>query len=317
MIASAGATFGALAIAALVVLVIAKGGALVFYSVLVILAPGLGVGFFINAFLCRIVATIRYLPKGWFALVDNWQQLVWSQDIRCPPELLPGINQLEKFKNIRTNNLFSDRTGMDRSDWLLRILITPFLYFPALLYRLSLKSTFWFYWPLIFAHNRTATIDLSDKALLKTLCKTLVSTALVGISIALYLGLFKFDLPWLTDILKFLKLDKTAPALVDQFGEMSVLLLPTAANTVALYLLSNFWLPRAEDDRLGGWRRTLLVKLVALRWFFVCTGLLMGLILFWVDTAEPLPEILAPHLPFSNSAIGYTSITSISYINPK
>jgi hypothetical protein len=69
------------------------------------------------------------------------------------PELVPGLPQVftltdfwEKFRR--------DRTSVNRQERILALafypLVLPLWFFPGWLYRLTLKSTAWFWWPLAF-----------------------------------------------------------------------------------------------------------------------------------------------------------------------
>ena len=99
------------------------------------------------------------------------------------------------------------------------------------------------------------------------------------------MGLVKPSWPWFVELMKLFEFDKATPALLQQLGDMGLLLLPTAVITVGLFLLANFWVPRAKDGRFGKWRRSLMLRLIGLSWFFLCCAILVGLILFWVDSS--------------------------------
>ena len=122
----------------------------------------------------------------------------------------------------------------------------------------------------------------------------MINWALAVISIILLVGVVGSQELWFVELTKQLNIDQTAPNLVKQFGDMGLLLLPTAGISLLLFTFANFWLPRAGDNRFDGWRRTMIIRLIGLRWFFVCCALVLGLMLFWVDSAEEWGIVNAP-----------------------
>lgn len=114
-------------------------------------ALGAGVGIFggiwLRALATRTVATFLHPIAGVQAIPANWRRFVWQSDLRDPPELLPG------HKETGFHRTFSDfQTDMSLSGAYVVSFSVGFVvfYFPALLWRWSIKSTAWFYLPLLW-----------------------------------------------------------------------------------------------------------------------------------------------------------------------
>ena len=98
----------------------------------------------------RSLATLLHPIVGLQAIPTNWRRFVWQSDFYDPPELLPGHKETG-FQNLRSE--FISTTPEDQP------VLVPFyaiaaiaivFYFPALLWRGSIKSTAWFYLPLLW-----------------------------------------------------------------------------------------------------------------------------------------------------------------------
>ena len=102
----------------------------------------------------RIFATLACLPQGLRSMPENFRVLVLCTSPAQIPELVPGLND--------TNSPYSFlgfRRVMipDGTSWSIRwvteviyLVWAVILFAPAWLYRLSIKSTAWFWWPLAF-----------------------------------------------------------------------------------------------------------------------------------------------------------------------
>jgi hypothetical protein len=86
----------------------------------------------------RIGATTRYLRHGIAALPRNFRRLVFCTSPAQIPELVPGLNA--------TESRFTFKEWLDPMVFPLLI----FFFLPPWLYRLTIKSTAWFWWPLAF-----------------------------------------------------------------------------------------------------------------------------------------------------------------------
>ena len=109
-------------------------------------------GIWLRSLGIRIVATLRHPLLGLRALPYNWQRILWVIDAKHSPELLPGPGSLASAvspQNIR--GLIHARGMLKRFFGI--VLFSSFL-LPALLYRWGIKSTFWFYWPLLYLHSK-------------------------------------------------------------------------------------------------------------------------------------------------------------------
>ncbi len=119
-------------------------------AISVLAGLGIGVGLSLRAGLIRIAATTRYAIAGAKRIAENWKESNFKIDATIPAELMPGIRTfdvslaLEGFSKAM-------RTETDRNArWTLFPALGAFLFLPAFLYRLNIKATAWFYWPLAF-----------------------------------------------------------------------------------------------------------------------------------------------------------------------
>jgi len=97
-----------------------------------------------------MAATTRFATVGGKRIAENWKENNFQIDATVPAELMPGIGT---FDGSLALDGFSKamRTEPDPSaKWTLYPAIGAFLFVPAFLYRLNIKATSWFYWPLAF-----------------------------------------------------------------------------------------------------------------------------------------------------------------------
>jgi hypothetical protein len=121
-------------------------------------------GIFMIAAAIRIGATLRYIGQGLRNLPQNFRRLVLCTSPRQEPELVPGLprGSTEMFTlpdvlvHLR-RNLASSPPG--KGIWampirlgriILMVSAVPIWFVPGWLYRVTLKSTVWFWWPLAF-----------------------------------------------------------------------------------------------------------------------------------------------------------------------
>ncbi len=86
--------------------------------------------------------------------------------------------------------------------------------------------------------------------------------------------------------------------LLDALGGMIYLMLPCAGVQLALFLLCNQFLPRAEANHLGSRRRTAFRWLVSLRQFLLWSALFAALALYlenWVPVLTPFAGWVETH----------------------
>jgi hypothetical protein len=113
------------------------------------------VGDVLRAVFTRFWATIRHLPAGWRALPTNWSRTLFSTDCAHPPELVPGYTGQDSFNFTWMYEQYRSKREFD-DVWLLNSIQIVSYFLPAYLYRLSIKSTFWLYWPLAYIANGAA-----------------------------------------------------------------------------------------------------------------------------------------------------------------
>ncbi|MFT4925080.1 MAG: hypothetical protein ACI8WB_001170, partial [Phenylobacterium sp.] len=72
---------------------------------------------------------------------------MFSIDPWHPPTMLPGDEQFSATR------IFKEFENGKIAVKILSVCLLPLIYIPALLYRWSIKSTFWFYWPLLYIQS--------------------------------------------------------------------------------------------------------------------------------------------------------------------
>ena len=111
--------------------------------------PGFAAGFVVRSLVCRVAATLRYGWAGVRQLPENWWENNGLTDLSIPPELLPGIR--ERDTTFALDGILKRFACEKESTWRLLWPVLGVIYFlPALVYRLNIKATAWFWWPLAF-----------------------------------------------------------------------------------------------------------------------------------------------------------------------
>ena len=160
-------------------------------------------GIWLRAFIVRVSATFRHPILGAVAIPRNWVRHVLVIDFRDPPELIPGHLGLVYGERISLSVKNKDGTAKDAANFVFDILGSVVFYLPALLWRWSIKSTAWFYLPLLWVGRGWQ--RLTNDALLiwgKSYCSVLLNktgfilaTTLLFVSaIALFVPAKYFDL---------------------------------------------------------------------------------------------------------------------------
>lgn len=112
--------------------------------------PGIGIGVALRALLVRLVATTTCLHKGFQQLPRNWCDNNFQIDSSLSAELLPGIR--EHHLSFTSDGLFS--VILHRNHSVSRLFVAPalalFFFLPAVVYRINIKATCWFWWPLAY-----------------------------------------------------------------------------------------------------------------------------------------------------------------------
>ena len=248
----------------------------------VILSAGKLIGIFIRVLFIKFRVIARHQRQGWLALPDNWRRLVFAQDLRRPPELLPEQQTRASFFMYDFRSSLSSLTAsfnvLDFYDLMMML-----LFIPAWFYRLSLKSTFWFYWPLVFAQRRLQNLDASDKTLVAEHNDTLLGWPLASLALALVVAPF---IPWWTELEGLtteVGVSEELLGLVGQLGDKALLVWPAALVSLLLYVSANILGPRAQNHELRSVHRHSLESLIGLRWFLIWVALLVGGLMFAVE----------------------------------
>ncbi|WP_165742100.1 hypothetical protein [Candidatus Thiosymbion oneisti] len=140
--AGAGAAMAAVAVAVAMAMVVA--GAMVGAMVVAV------AGFTVRAMLVRLMATLRFLaPDGIRSLPANWRENNFVIDSLTPAELVPGIGEHNETFTLK-GMIKEFKEAEDRKWEIVWFLIILVWFLPVLLYRLNIKATCWFYWPLVF-----------------------------------------------------------------------------------------------------------------------------------------------------------------------
>jgi hypothetical protein len=195
----------------------------------------------------RATATLKNLGAGIRSLPHNFRRLVLCTSPLQEPELVPGLQSFEtdftlssvllRYKVERQSTKFSDS------------LLAYFLYLPAIimwflpawLYRITLKSTAWFWWPLAFLGGdlrRVKNPELFRWDVMGSLwAKTSIALALVTIVAFLFSNLVLTGVviqqnPLLTPLGYFLMVDWS-------WGSWQILLVLVAALSLLIVFLVN------------------------------------------------------------------------------
>ncbi|HRI15424.1 MAG TPA: hypothetical protein PLX89_20705 [Verrucomicrobiota bacterium] len=124
-------------------------GAVVAAVLALLIAPALAAGMILRGLFFRVTATLRHVLVGVQRLPENWRENNFVVDSCLPAEFIPGIRDVQPefaldglTSRMNTNRPLSMR------------MFTPFvgffLFLPAFLYRLNIKATAWFWWPLAY-----------------------------------------------------------------------------------------------------------------------------------------------------------------------
>lgn len=113
------------------------------------------------SFCLKILGTFKYIFSGIKNISLNWFESCFTIDIFKIPELILGIENDERIpKDFKFSYFFkSIRDETNYIDIFTRIFIIGILYIFAIFYRFSIKSTFWFYIPLLFLVKTPSLIE--------------------------------------------------------------------------------------------------------------------------------------------------------------
>jgi hypothetical protein len=111
---------------------------------------GLGPSIFPRSTWIRIKTTIRFAHIGFFEIPNNYRRLIWAMAINHPPEIVPGYDKyggVFKFKNFWNHFKSAKIVSLDK---LLFLWAIGVWFLPAYFYRITLRSTFVIYLPLLY-----------------------------------------------------------------------------------------------------------------------------------------------------------------------
>jgi hypothetical protein len=152
---------------------------------------GIALGVFFISILVRVGATLKHIGLGLRALPRNFRRLIFCTSPSQQPELVPGLvvgqtsftlpDHLREFREARS----SDEKMWAAISYLVFPISTLLWFVPGWLYRLTLKSTAWFWWPLAFLAGElrlTKHPDLFRQKIIETLwAKASIAFALITI----------------------------------------------------------------------------------------------------------------------------------------
>ncbi|PID50445.1 MAG: hypothetical protein CR991_01580 [Proteobacteria bacterium] len=104
----------------------------------IVLYPFVVFGIWLRSLLIRFFATLRYPVRGIKQLPVNWHRISWCMDLTYPPELLPDAKTVGEIFSV--SGLFKNFSDSNK-DPILVLFLACSWYFPALLWRWSLKAT--------------------------------------------------------------------------------------------------------------------------------------------------------------------------------
>jgi hypothetical protein len=113
------------------------------------------------ATLLKILATTKYFFIGIKNISLNWIYSCFIVDIYKTPEIIVNIEEDDRISNDIKVSFFVENIKDEKSLYIFfnRIVITIIFYIIALFYRFSIKSTFWFYIPLLFLVKTPSLIE--------------------------------------------------------------------------------------------------------------------------------------------------------------
>ena len=115
---------------------------------LILTYPAIILGLYLRAAVTRALSVLFHIPVGLAKFPTNWSTLVLTLDLRSPPELVPGLPNNSLFKIDNWKMRFPVKEA--KIVYALLAIALPILYGPSYLFRITLKSTFFIYWPLLF-----------------------------------------------------------------------------------------------------------------------------------------------------------------------
>ncbi len=109
------------------------------------------IGIWLRSLAVRVVATLAHPWFGLRSLPGNWRRFLWILDLRQPPELVPEL--LLWTNTFSINEIRDILVAPGAFKKLFGLLAFACFFLPAILYRWSIKSTVWLYWPLLWLES--------------------------------------------------------------------------------------------------------------------------------------------------------------------
>ena len=219
----------------------------------------LAFGVLIRAVATRLLASLRHIHRGAADFPKNWRRTLFQIDLRCAPELVPGIGEEEsEFSLEERIDEFISGAGIGEKTFQATFILIFFV--PSLLYRYSIKSTCWLYLPLIYLAHLPGRLRGGEGRLVWT--RALPAKFIEGIRFALAvltLGIAVFALIDAAELLALLKAAGAGETPVTIFSLLVVLdfgdirpwqyfTLPSAGLTILLVL----WLDSIRKEEAAG-----------------------------------------------------------------
>lgn len=110
-----------------------------------------GIGLIIRTVFIRIRATLPHLYVGLERFRENWRETMWVQDMFSAPVLLPDAQKVSPLFSVvwLGQRAAAELNASTRAF----PMFVKRMWYVALLYRFSIKSTIWLWWPLAFIRS--------------------------------------------------------------------------------------------------------------------------------------------------------------------
>jgi hypothetical protein len=199
---------------------------------------GIGLGFLIRSLIVKFISTwysvvieLFINPVEFFEnIVRNYHEQLFVNDSFYAPELLPNISKVDIIFSLSS---YLTSKG-DAEKKILKIFIIP-IWSLAYLYRWSIKSTAWFYFPLVFLANTTQKMR-DDKTVKKDMDIQTNSIKLwFNLGVVVFLFISWFGMVFKDKIVELLEWSKSIYAL---FDILKGLKLPIVVDSWSVYLVT-------------------------------------------------------------------------------
>ena len=113
------------------------------------------------SFFYKIIGTLKFLSKGISNISFNWSTYCFVIDLFKIPEIIPELENDNRISNdVKLSHFFTNMNiEISSINLYIRIIIFLVLFIFSIFYRFSIKSTFWFYIPLLFLVKTPSIIE--------------------------------------------------------------------------------------------------------------------------------------------------------------